>query len=132
MNAAPSVAIFADGNEDIAFSYLNIAGIPDSLGQAWPLNRDNTLEYPDHPDVLTVAEVRGPTDESRELQREELARKARATDTPFLGGWYRFKDQLNERNNFEFGVAYTAVYQHASEDIIGGARGVLQRVTWSV
>jgi porin len=67
---------------------------------------------------------RGPTDESRELQREELARKARATDPPFLGGWYRFKEQLNQRNNFEFGVAYTAVYQHASEDIIGGARGV--------
>src|ERR1041385_8575327 len=34
--AAPRTAIHADGNENIAISYLNAAGIPDSNGQAWP------------------------------------------------------------------------------------------------
>ncbi|MCC7534581.1 MAG: DUF11 domain-containing protein [Deltaproteobacteria bacterium] len=51
--AAPSIAMFADGNQDIARSYVVAAGIPDSVGNlAWP----NAS-----PDMLTVPEVSGPT-----------------------------------------------------------------------
>lgn len=51
--AAPNIAIFADGNEDIARGYLQAAGIPDSTGStAWAATS---------PDLLTVAEVSGPT-----------------------------------------------------------------------
>ncbi len=60
LTVAPTIAVFADGNEDIAFGYLNAAHIPDSLGQAWPDRKDNSREYPGWPDVLSVDEVRGP------------------------------------------------------------------------
>jgi len=53
MVAAPKIAIFADGHEDIAMDYLNAAGIPDSTGAAWTAAS---------PDALTVNEVRGLTD----------------------------------------------------------------------
>jgi hypothetical protein len=52
--SAPTIAVFADGNENIARSYLVAAGIPDSTGDLdWPLSS---------PDMLTVAEISGPTD----------------------------------------------------------------------
>ncbi len=35
MTAAPNLAVFQDGNEDIAFNDFNAAGIPDSAGLAW-------------------------------------------------------------------------------------------------
>lgn len=41
----PDIAVFADGNEDIAFSYLNAAGIPMSNGAAWPAAKDNSGLY---------------------------------------------------------------------------------------
>jgi hypothetical protein len=51
---APTIAIFADANEDIARKYLLAAGIPDSTGDlTWP---------DDSPDVLSIEEVAGPTD----------------------------------------------------------------------
>ncbi len=50
MAVAPRFAIFADGNEGIAFSYLNAAGIPDSSGAAWSTSS---------PDFLQPAEVAG-------------------------------------------------------------------------
>ncbi|MCC6621201.1 MAG: DUF11 domain-containing protein, partial [Deltaproteobacteria bacterium] len=59
--AAPTIAVFSDGNEDIAFGYLNAAGIPDSLGQGWPTKKAGDSVYPDHPDALDVGEVAGPT-----------------------------------------------------------------------
>jgi uncharacterized repeat protein (TIGR01451 family) len=50
---APSIALFADGNQNVARDYLQAAGIPDSLGNpAWP---DNS------PDMLDPAEVSGPS-----------------------------------------------------------------------
>jgi uncharacterized repeat protein (TIGR01451 family) len=52
LEAAPTIAVIADGNEDIAFKYLNAAKIPDRLGGAWDKNS---------PDVLTVTDVAGPT-----------------------------------------------------------------------
>lgn len=52
--AAPSIAMFADGNQNIARTYVQAAHIPDSSGDyLWP---DAS------PDMLTVAEVGGPTD----------------------------------------------------------------------
>lgn len=55
---APTLAVFADGNEDIARDYLLAAGIPDSLGDlTWP---------DDSPDLLSVEEVAGPTDTNHE------------------------------------------------------------------
>ncbi|MBN1944530.1 MAG: DUF11 domain-containing protein [Bradymonadales bacterium] len=65
MTVAPTIAVFADGNELIAFGYLNAAAIPDSFGQSWPIERDRTTRYPGYPDVLNVAEIRGPTTENR-------------------------------------------------------------------
>jgi len=62
LTVAPIIGIFADGNEDIAFDYLNAAAIPDSLGQEWPHDKDKTLEYEGYPDVLSISEVHGPTD----------------------------------------------------------------------
>ncbi|WP_106091232.1 hypothetical protein [Enhygromyxa salina] len=51
---APTIAIFADGNEDIARGYLLAAKIPDSTGDlSWP---------DDSPDLLDVDEVAGPSD----------------------------------------------------------------------
>ena len=50
---APTIAMFADGNEDIAREYVLAAGIPDSaLDPTWP---DSS------PDMLDVTEVSGPT-----------------------------------------------------------------------
>jgi uncharacterized repeat protein (TIGR01451 family)/MYXO-CTERM domain-containing protein len=50
--AAPRVAMHADGSQNIAVSYLNAAGIPDSNGNPWPSTS---------PDLLTPAQVAGPT-----------------------------------------------------------------------
>ncbi len=51
--AAPDIAMFADGNQDIARGYMQAAGIPDSTGStAWA----NTS-----PDMLDPTEVAGPT-----------------------------------------------------------------------
>lgn len=51
--AAPTIAMFADGNQKIARGYVQAAGIPDSTGNpAWP---DSS------PDMLTVARTAGPT-----------------------------------------------------------------------
>jgi uncharacterized repeat protein (TIGR01451 family)/MYXO-CTERM domain-containing protein len=52
LTAAPRIAILADGHEDIAFSYLNAAGILDESNHAWSLTS---------PSVLTPAQVAGPT-----------------------------------------------------------------------
>ena len=41
----PDIAVFADGNEDIAFGYLNAAGIPMSNGAVWPSAKDNSGLY---------------------------------------------------------------------------------------
>jgi hypothetical protein len=50
---APTIAMIADGNQDIARGYLEAAGIADSVGDLlWP----NTS-----PDMLDVAELSGPT-----------------------------------------------------------------------
>ena len=50
----PTIAIFADANEDIARDYLAAAAIPDSTGDlTWPA---------DSPDVLSIEDVAGPTD----------------------------------------------------------------------
>jgi uncharacterized repeat protein (TIGR01451 family) len=50
---APTIAMHQDGNEKIARSYLQAAGIPDStLDPNWPVTS---------PDMLTPAEVAGPS-----------------------------------------------------------------------
>jgi uncharacterized repeat protein (TIGR01451 family)/MYXO-CTERM domain-containing protein len=51
---APTIAMVADGNQKIARKYMQAARIPDSVGDPnWP---DSS------PDMLTVAELEGPTD----------------------------------------------------------------------
>ncbi len=53
---APTIGMFADGNQDIARGYLEAAGIPDStLDYTWP---DTS------PDMLDPTEVAGPTSSS--------------------------------------------------------------------
>ncbi|HXU01227.1 MAG TPA: DUF11 domain-containing protein [Polyangia bacterium] len=49
---APNIGINADGNEAIAYGYLNAAGIPDSAGKTW----SGTSA-----DVMTPDEVAGPS-----------------------------------------------------------------------
>jgi uncharacterized repeat protein (TIGR01451 family) len=51
--SAPTIAMFADGNQDIARSYVQAAGIPDSTG--------SLLWADTSPDMLDPIEVAGPT-----------------------------------------------------------------------
>lgn len=61
MIAAPSIAVFADGNEHIATSYLRAAGIPQSNDNEFPDARCDGDCGPgtDNPDMLTVPSVAG-------------------------------------------------------------------------
>jgi len=62
MIAAPTIAVFADGNEDIATSYLRAAGIPQSNGSEFPAGKCDKIECgpgTDNPDLLTVPSVAG-------------------------------------------------------------------------
>jgi len=63
---APTIAVFADGKEEIAFEYLNAAAIPMSNGDPWPAKRDKDALYPCPgdkccPDCLDETETAGPT-----------------------------------------------------------------------
>ncbi len=60
--AAPSIAVFADGNEKIANEYLRNAGIPQSNGNEFPdikCDVDTCGPNTDNPDMLTVPSVAG-------------------------------------------------------------------------
>jgi MYXO-CTERM domain-containing protein len=62
MIAAPTIAVFADGNEDIATSYLRAAGIPQSNGSEFPdakCGADDCGPGTANPDMLTVPSVAG-------------------------------------------------------------------------
>ena len=59
LTVAPTIAVIADDHEDIAFGYLNAAGIPDSKNQTWPTKKQ--ASYAAYPDILTIAELSGPT-----------------------------------------------------------------------
>ncbi len=52
LTSAPRIAVFNDGNQDIAYSYLNAAGIPDSVNAVWA---DSSV------DVLSEAQISGAT-----------------------------------------------------------------------
>ncbi len=62
MIAAPTIAVFADGNENIATSYLRAAGIPQSNGSEFPADKcgdDDCGPGTANPDMLTVPSVAG-------------------------------------------------------------------------
>ena len=62
MVAAPTIAVFSDGNEDIATSYLRAAGIPQSNGSEFPAAKcaEGTCGAGTaNPDMLTVPSVAG-------------------------------------------------------------------------
>jgi len=62
MIAAPTIAVFADGNEDIATSYLRAAGIPQSNGDEFPGARCGTTNCgpgTSNPDMLTEEAIAG-------------------------------------------------------------------------
>ena len=62
MTAAPTIAVFSDGNEDIAAGYLRAAGIPQSNGSEFPdakCGADNCGPGTENPDMLTVESVIG-------------------------------------------------------------------------
>ena len=62
MIAAPTIAVFSDGNEDIATSYLRAAGIPQSNGDEFPDGKcgdDDCGPGTANPDMLTVPSVAG-------------------------------------------------------------------------
>jgi|GEM_PF-6635677 len=58
LTAAPHIGVFLDKYEFVAFSYLNAAGIPDSVGQAWPRVNATQASYPGYPDILTAEMVK--------------------------------------------------------------------------
>jgi MYXO-CTERM domain-containing protein len=61
MIAAPTIAVFADGNEDIATSYLRAAGIPQSNGEEFPSSKCGTCgPGTANPDLLSVPAIMGP------------------------------------------------------------------------
>lgn len=60
--AAPTIAVFSDGNEDIATSYLRAAGIPQSSGVEFPTARcaaGGCGPGTANPDMLTVESIMG-------------------------------------------------------------------------
>lgn len=62
MIAAPSIAVFSDGNEDIATGYLRAAGIPQSSGVEFPTGRCGAGSCGPgtaNPDMLTVESIMG-------------------------------------------------------------------------
>ncbi|MEM9491560.1 MAG: hypothetical protein AAGC55_20615, partial [Myxococcota bacterium] len=62
MIAAPTIAVFADGNEQIATSYLRAAGIPQSNGEEFPSDRcrdDDCGPGTANPDMLSVPSIAG-------------------------------------------------------------------------
>ena len=62
MVAAPSIAVFSDGNEDIATGYLRAAGIPQSSGAEFPAARcgaSNCGPGTANPDMLTPEAIAG-------------------------------------------------------------------------
>mgnify|MGYP000970339225 CR=1 FL=1 len=62
MSAAPTIAVFSDGNEDIATGYLRAAGIPQSSGAEFPAAKcqaGGCGPGTANPDMLTVESVMG-------------------------------------------------------------------------
>ncbi len=62
MFAAPTIAVFADGNEPIATGYLRAAGIPQSSGREFPSGRCGASDCgpgTDNPDMLTEEAIMG-------------------------------------------------------------------------
>ncbi|MBW2464322.1 MAG: hypothetical protein JRH11_21915, partial [Deltaproteobacteria bacterium] len=63
MIAAPTIAVFSDGNEDIATGYLRAAGIPQSNGSEFPTDKcrdpDDCGPGTPNPDMLTVESIMG-------------------------------------------------------------------------
>jgi MYXO-CTERM domain-containing protein len=62
MIAAPTIAVFADGNEDIATGYLRAAGIPQSSGAEFPAAKCTATTCGPgtaNPDLLSVEAVAG-------------------------------------------------------------------------
>jgi uncharacterized protein (TIGR03382 family) len=62
MIVAPTIAVFADGNEPIATSYLRAAGIPQSNGREFPSNRCDANSCgpgTTNPDMLTEEAIMG-------------------------------------------------------------------------
>ena len=62
MVAAPTIAVFSDGNEDIATGYLRAAGIPQSNGGEFPAGKcgaANCGPGTANPDMLTVQAIMG-------------------------------------------------------------------------
>ncbi len=62
MIAAPTIAVFADGNESIATNYLRSAGIPQSNGMEFPPSKcgnNNCGPGTSNPDMLTEEAIMG-------------------------------------------------------------------------
>jgi len=60
MVAAPTIAVFSDGNEDIATGYLRAAGLKQSNGNEFPPNKCGECgRGTANPDMLTVESVMG-------------------------------------------------------------------------
>lgn len=60
---APTIAVFADGNETIATGYIRAAGIPQSSGAEFPTNKCGMTDCGPgtaNPDMLTEQAIMGP------------------------------------------------------------------------
>ncbi len=57
--AAPTISVFLDGNEVIAFTYLNAASIPMADGRSWPTANNPTAAQCPSPDCLSESAIAG-------------------------------------------------------------------------
>lgn len=57
--AAPTIAVFLDGNEDIAFDYLNAASIPMSTGGVWPADKNPAPAQCPLPNCMNETQIAG-------------------------------------------------------------------------
>jgi porin len=67
---------------------------------------------------------RGPSDVTQVLKKQERASAQLEQGPSPIQQWYGFKKRLKDTHNFDFVLAYTAVHQRVSEDIVGGAQGI--------
>lgn len=81
-----------------------------------------SLSVPSREQSVSVG--RGPSDVSQVLKDQERANVQLEPNLSALQRWYGLKNHLSDAHNFDFVLAYTAVHQRASEDIVGGAQGV--------
>jgi len=110
----------------IAFlGFLSLGWSCSAFAQVWSAEVPETaasLSVPSRDHRSSVG--RGPSDVTQVLRDQDRVNAQLEPNLSVLQRWYGLKDHLRDAHNLDFVLAYTAVYQRASEDIVGGAQGV--------